>query len=1435
MAYILPQVQVFQEFRQLPTAVVANLNAFVFGPNFKLFRYSDAAEKTLIGIGDYDPANDTTVSYPFQPTSSTVDLGYVKLYMENVWAQYAAIPAEGTAPLACMSPSERNKLRAAPRIFLQAAYKGQNTAGVVFEDGLVGGFYTGGVALPENYYFYPKTTNALDDGDVQLGYTMTEGYFGTKVVRATDNPLVSGVHTPLADGIVGKLSDGVRAINKITFATGTTLGAADAIVIDGETLTAGSELPAAGSVAGLELMQAVKAAYEAAVGTASEAAAYLEVHGSELWVIKDDTPDTGVVDVSGWSTGTPPVSSDSGDTVAFPGMVRAQSFKFIGDGGAELAFTLRPEAVAQLAELDIDSAPGSQKQLLVSITKASGGSVDPIVSYNTGTMHLQITWDDTEDTLAAIRAEILGDTDVGDWFDATVLDEDQGEEVIASIEDATGSLGDGYGMFMLRDVYRVTVEPNPYVFATSGSTPNSAHFKTRGVVVGDRVRYSVVGEDSVVYEGTTYVTAIEADETSPMLRPATVNTDNIATQRGTVMAAGVVAASNDIIVPGAENRRDMDGAEGALFALSTTAEKYTGSYVDGIVADTFTVTITTPGAAGTARATVESVGGYYREDVPVEIDVAEADRALIYLGANLVMRLHQGTGDADALFQTGDTYTFSTDVLTPYNTIPASALTVTGQYRGPKDTTYVIEVVRGGVFTRTATVIKGIQSTTNATLTVDLDWQTDTDDEYILTCTSGGPLASAVFRLTSLLGDEVTGIQFADGVERNLTSVGIDGTMTLTGTPTFAVGDYWVIKVFGARPQIRVTDTAGVEQTTFAVVTPAETIDLGVYGAQVIFSTNRNTCGGVAAACNGGLAKGEVFYVEALAAGEGAMRTLVLADDLPEAVVCGREAGELTDTDYTNDWTSNYNPTEFAVWLYLLQESTQIDSKRLQTPPLYNWEASADSVVINEAIAVQDPNWVNTDGSQDYLPVYRGAMYLEYRALLPDYADGIYSINDIGDVVNTLGVVHPDNPLAQGVFNALANSGAQPVYFMGVPTNDLAGYLEVLSRASLVDTVYGFAPLTRDLQILTAIEGHINDLSAAESKRWRIGFVATDLPTESNLLTASTSADGATDWLATVGDNPGVVGNQNTLVTVTNGTPTLLTHVKVGDKVRVRFSADAWGTAAYEEYAVARVLTNNTLLLATGPAVSVQVASKIEIVHPLSKPEIAAAVKARSEGFGNRRLYHVFPNALFLDGVLQTGEFAAAAVAGLVSSVPPQQGLTNIEVNGFDDIPAVYRTFNREQLNTMASGGTMILMQDQAGGRIYVRHQVSTATVDGNLLTRELSITKNLDAVSYYMAAVLEPFYGRYNITPELLAVLHTQIQSGLNFLGSDRTAAGLLGPMVILENEYTKIRSVSQHPTLRDHIVIIVDLELPIPANVIQLRLVVGDPSAVPALGASA
>ena len=66
-------------------------------------------------------------------------------------------------------------------------------------------------------------------------------------------------------------------------------------------------------------------------------------------------------------------------------------------------------------------------------------------------------------------------------------------------------------------------------------------------------------------------------------------------------------------------------------------------------------------------------------------------------------------------------------------------------------------------------------------------------------------------------------------------------------------------------------------------------------------------------------------------------------------------------------------------------------------------------------------------------------MFVEYRALLKNYSDTIHNISDIGDTITTLGTISPDNPLSQGVYNALSNSGNYSIFCsITCNTNDIS-------------------------------------------------------------------------------------------------------------------------------------------------------------------------------------------------------------------------------------------------------------------------------------------------------------------------------------------------------------------------------------------------------------
>lgn len=1301
--YILPQVQVFQEFRVLPTTTVKNLNAFVFGPHYQLFRYAQAAEKALIGLGAYDPANDASYSYPDQPAGSTVDTQYVQLYMDNVWAQYLAISAGSTNPLVQVDSLSRNKLRAAPVIAATKNYPGATGVSITS-----GGYFVGHVGLPEDYYFYPTggwTGAAWGAGgyisdllseDGKLAYITSEDLTGTVSLLASDTPLTAGVTIQGPDGLVFDFDEG----------------------------------------------------------------------------------------------------SGSSSTIRAPKTITIKK----GAGTGLLTITPKLTHVKDFIDWAVDLA----KPLQVNISLASSNSV----SWSAANKTLTITG--ATYTATALRAALVGDSDIAEYFTISAVSGTGTDVVDAAVDEAAVSVNTGADVDMVPYGYRIRITPNPYVFSTGNGTSHSSQFRNRGVQVGDKVRYTVtVG--ATPYTGETKVTGFEADQTLAVVATPSAKSSNAATQTATVISAG-----DAIVASGADNLRKFDGANTKVFPLDGTHLTYTGDLKAGVLSDTFNVEITTSGAAGTAEATVTNDSGtYYRTNVPIEIN--GSDDGQIYLGRNLYINFDAGTLE-DGVFQAGDTYTFTSDVKSAFTAISTSVMSSGGTYVGPSDTTYLVEVVRGGVFNRSVHATDGFNVPAVASVLVpSIDWSAwsggDVTDEYVLRCTKAGAITTAQFSVTSLTGDDAGGIVFgALATDVALGGRGLVAKFTSAGTPAFTVGDSWVIKVNACRPQVKIYDTAGIDQGTYVTVNDATDIDLGGYGATMQFAANTNTEGGFVT--DGGLAKGDVFYVAATASADGALRTIVLADDLPTQAVTG----------IADDGTYNFEPDNFGVWLYLVQNSNAIDSKKLQVSGEYNWTASESTVDVNKAIYVTDASWLDVNGDEVYIPVYKGDMYLQYRALLADYTDTIHFISDISAVSTELGTVSPDNPLAQGVYNALTNSGDRGVYFIAAASNDLAGFSGCLDKASLTDTVYAFAPMTRDREILNTIQAHVAAMSSETVKRWRIGFFGTEMPTNVAVYNKAKNPGGL-EFYATIEDNPAVASTQYTYLKFTTaaGAPSpytqVLTDVKVGDSVRISYATDAWGVAVYDTYKVAALKSNTSLILSTGPVSAIGTPTKVEVWHDYSVSEMANAVAAISSSFASRRIYHVFPDRLGAYGVTQTSEFGAAAVAGLCSSVAPQQGLTNIEIQGFDDLPLVYSTFNRDQLNTMAGAGTLIIMQDVAGGAIYIRHQVSTATPDGNLNTTELSITKNLDSISYYFAGRLAPYIGKYNVTPDLLIVLNTQITDGLLFLGS-RTAVGLLGPQITLEG--TSLTYLKQHPTLKDHVLCSVDLNLPAPFNVMELHLVV-------------
>jgi hypothetical protein len=540
---------------------------------------------------------------------------------------------------------------------------------------------------------------------------------------------------------------------------------------------------------------------------------------------------------------------------------------------------------------------------------------------------------------------------------------------------------------------------------------------------------------------------------------------------------------------------------------------------------------------------------------------------------------------------------------------------------------------------------------------------------------------------------------------------------------------------------------------------------------------------------------GDIYYVPVESEKQGRVSIIELSEDIPQAVFVSSD--------------------EISAELFLTQRSIQIPATRSLLAGTTNWDQDGNYITINEGITTYDPS-LAVSGTPVRLPVTAAKIYVEHRDLLQDNVVSIDSVRDLASVTDKLGTVHPDNPLAQGVYDAVLNSQNQIVYFIGVASNDLAGYAEAIKISEKSDKVYSFVPLTFDRTIQDAVVAHVNAYSTPEVGRWRIAWISAQDNKTSLLYDLKDDGD---PYTATVTDDPSVAGVQYRLVTVA-GAKFIEDGVRPNDTVRLNFKLSPDGAVIYDEYVVDRVRSNSTLLLTTPLSEAIASPVKVQIVRNYTKSERAYNIAHIAGDYNNRRVRAVFPDTYKYGGITKQGYFAAAGLAGLRSGVVPHQGLTNSEFLGADDLSKVVIEFSQDELNTMAEQGVWILTQEVIGATPYVRHQLTTD--HRSLNTSEDSITTNVDSISYALKSVLSPFIGRYNINPENISAVRAAVVGELRFRAGSTYTVRAGNQLVSFTPDQDIIR-LEQNAQYKDRIDVEVRLNVPYPMNYINLTLIVG------------
>ncbi len=686
-------------------------------------------------------------------------------------------------------------------------------------------------------------------------------------------------------------------------------------------------------------------------------------------------------------------------------------------------------------------------------------------------------------------------------------------------------------------------------------------------------------------------------------------------------------------------------------------------------------------------------------------------------------------------------------------------------------------------------------------------------DSYTVTVVRSGLLGVAEVTITSASGfDDVYNAVVNDGVPI-LTGRGMSFEFEITaGTPSLTAGQTWVVDVTAsifAVPTLPVTSGTyvGSTNTTYIITITRGGVVNGNIDTGAIFTVSTSTGvdnGGPYAASNTPVSlgqygvrvaftsgqklnAGDIYYVVATAVAKGRASILQTVDAIPTALV---------------------GVSDLNIKLSELRTMT-LTKPRYNAPGIANWTDTATEVTINP-----DPTYYSGNES-DVLngsPVIGGDLYISYRALSQEYVNTIQTISNVGELSAYFTDLTPDNPLGFGVKKALENSNGSPVRFIGVKTNDVLGYTFAVNKTLEREDVYSFVPLSSDPAVLSLVVGHVNGQSSPEKGRWRVAWGSVSAISTLRVV-------GSTLTLATIADAPLETAGTNRLVTAQAGTTFVTSGVRAGDIVRYAYGVDAFGGEVYASATVDEVVSETQLLLLDGPDTAVSLASKVEVWRDLETGEQVSDLVVKNS-YGERRLF-LLPDAPNGFGPVADGYsdlpdmFLACGYAGLRSGSAPHQGLTNVQLAGFQRVPYFTDVLTGADLDALMNAGYWLTFQDPNTGDIYCRKQISTDLTD--VKTSEQSVTTNVDSISYVFKDGLAPYIGRTNNVATVQTNIEADINSIIEFFLNNTNTPTLGGQLTA-----GSILEIRPHATQPDRLIVRIDIETPVPLNNADITLVI-------------
>lgn len=572
-------------------------------------------------------------------------------------------------------------------------------------------------------------------------------------------------------------------------------------------------------------------------------------------------------------------------------------------------------------------------------------------------------------------------------------------------------------------------------------------------------------------------------------------------------------------------------------------------------------------------------------------------------------------------------------------------------------------------------------------------------------------------------------------------------TATSGGTYTKSTDETLIITVtkgglYADSPEITVTTASGRDASGPTVVPASGTnVAIGTGGAVIQFNQT-------------GLCKNDIYYVVLTAPAATNMRTILLKDDLPTALL-GVSDGNLS--------------------IRVIDTLNEIRPYRRDQSPALNWELDDPQIVVYDGItATLSDGSLTSGGSPRYVPVKAGELVVEYREWSRSAANQLRVMNLVEDTISELVSVDVDNPAGHAVGNGQACSNGLPVGVIGVADpNDVESWGDSIEALAYAENCYHICLATSNLDIIDRLIAHLNEQNASTVEQYRVGVVTYTPPSDLTIVDSTKTLD-SQQCLVTIGDNPGTSGTQYNYVSSTNG-QFVTNGVKAGDVLRTAYTADAYGVETYLEFVVSAVINENTLVTVTSSDVPYAVGQKAEIHRtPTSDEKVEYALAAIASRRSKYLRWCFADNVTETSGNVVPGYYLACSYGACLSAIAPHQPFNYFTIPGYTQVYSSGFFFKPKQLKTLEQAGFVVF--DNQDGEVFVRRSVTTQPATPE--EYEEAYVRSEHALIFVLRRKLSHYRGQSNNVPQVISKMSLDAQTALKLVISE-TQLPRLGSLI--------------------------------------------------------